>query len=356
MTKSSLSRRALLGALIPAASFAQQAQQVLGSVPDKPWLTSRRREYTAPELMDAPDEWIERSFAWIDDMLARFPPSTPEHPVRRAALTRLDDILHINSAPRKKIVQDYFIKRMERVTAEIESTKITRGARIWKLYNHGFLVRTPSVSYTYDFVPGPPRIDGFRIVPDTLKRLAAQSDATFISHLHSDHANQEVAQLFLSAGKPVVAPEGLWKDNAGFAARLTYPRRNATEVHEIAKLKVVAYPGHQGRDILNNVHLVTTPEGFTSIQTGDQSNTEDFAWIGHIGSQHKVDALLPNCWTTDIQRMVRGVNPRYVITGHENEMAHTVPHREDYTQTYNHLYGSPWPLVLMTWGESFHIV
>ena len=35
--------------------------------------------------------------------------------------------------------------------------------------------------------------------------------------------------------------------------------------------------------------------------------------------------------------------------------AHTVPHREDYTQTWSHLHGSGYPLVLMTWGETFGI-
>jgi hypothetical protein len=66
-----------------------------------------------------------------------------------------------------------------------------------------------------------------------------------------------------------------------------------------------------------------------------------------------VDIYLPNCWMPDLDRAVRGVNPRLVITGHENEMAHTVPHREDYTQTYNRLHGIPYPALVMTWGESY---
>ena len=42
----------------------------------------------------------------------------------------------------------------------------------------------------------------------------AQSDATFISHLHGDHANADVARMFLAARKPVIAPEGLWANDA----------------------------------------------------------------------------------------------------------------------------------------------
>src|SRR5262245_39829274 len=225
--------RSIVAALAAAPALVGQDDQKFGEVPGKPWLSSNRREFTAPELRDAPDEWIERSLAWVDEMLAQFPPSLPEHPVRRAALIPLDDILHIRASPGKPLVHAYYKKRMERAIAAIEKTRVTSGARIWKLYNHGFLVRTPSVSWTYDLVPGPPRNDAFRIGPEHVKRLAAQSDATFISHLHFDHANQEVASAFLSMGKPVVAPEGLWKAEGNFASTLTYPKRSATEVTKI---------------------------------------------------------------------------------------------------------------------------
>ena len=167
--------------------------------------------------------------------------------------------------------------------------------------------------------------------------------------------------MFLEQGKPVVAPEGLWKDDAYFASRLTYPERSADKVHSLAKpsLKYVAYPGHQGKGPINNNHLVITPENFAVMQTGDESSDDndwsDFAWINNVGFQHTVDVLLPNCWTTDIKRMARGVNPKLILTGHENEMGHTVDHREDYTQTYNHLFGSPYPFIVMSWGEGYTV-
>lgn len=329
-----------------------------------PYVSSPRRLYTAPELTDAPDEWIDRSLHWADAMLGQFPPSTTEHPVRRAALIRLDDVLHIESAPHKLLVQNFYRARLEKAVKEIEASRLAEGMRIWKLYNHGFFVRTPTVSFTFDIVPGLPRVEEFRVDRELLERIAEQSDATFISHLHGDHASQEVARIFLARGKPVVAVEGIWPREATLVGKLTFPERSATAVHEIAVqngkrvLKVVAYPGHQGPDTLVNVHLVTTPEGFTVVHTGDQSGTEapggDFDWIAHIGAQHSVDVLMPNCWTTNIQRMIRGVNPRLVITGHENEMGHAVDHREDYTQTYNHLFGSRAPYIVMAWGEAFH--
>jgi hypothetical protein len=122
-------------------------------------------------------------------------------------------------------------------------------------------------------------------------------------------------------------------------------------------LNFVAFPGHQGPTILNNVHLVTSPEGVSVIQTGDQWGDDvsgsDFDWLTKISRVHKVDVLLPDCWTKGLDRIVRGVNPAVVIRDHENEMAHTVDHREDYTQTYTRMHGLRHPLLLMTCGESW---
>jgi len=349
---------AVSGLLLAAATAVCLAQQ-----PAKPFISSPRRALTAPELLEAPDEWLDRSLRWVNDILDRYPPAWPEHPVRRAALIRLDDILHIASAPRKQLVREFYRARMEKAVGEIESTRVSDGVRIWKLYNHGFLIRTPTVSLAFDIVPGAAQ-EGLFIQEPLLARLARQADILFISHLHSDHASSPVARLFLEQGKPVVAPEGLWADRPELASKLTYPKRSAQIAHRITAregrvaLQFKAYPGHQGEKVVNNVYLVSTPEGFTVVHTGDQSGSEDpagdFSWIAHIGYQHQVDVLLPNCWTTDLLRMARGVNPKLIITGHENEMGHVVAHREDYTQTYNRLFGTPYPYLVMGWGESFH--
>jgi L-ascorbate metabolism protein UlaG (beta-lactamase superfamily) len=350
-----IKRVLLLATFLPAlALWAQPAA--------KPYLSSPRRALTAPELRDAPDEWIHRSLQWANDILNEYAPDVLEHPVRRAALIRLDDVLHIESAPRKPLVQAFYRARIEQAVREIETTRVTSGMRIWKLYNHGFLVRTPSVSFAFDIVPGTGE-PGFAVERQVLERLADQADALFLSHLHGDHANQGVVRLFLDRRKPVIAPESLWFGQE-IAAPLTYLKRSATTVHIVPiqngqrTLHVVAYPGHQGETVTNNVHLVTTPEDFTVVHTGDQSGPEgpgsDFGWIAQVGAQHHVDVLLPNCWTTNIGRVARGVNPELILTGHENEMSHTVDHREDYTQTYNHLFGSRYPFIAMAWGESYH--
>ena len=91
------------------------------------------------------------------------------------------------------------------------------------------------------------------------------------------------------------------------------------------------------------------PEG------GDQSNNDDFEWIDEVSKNHSVDVLLPNCWTTDIVRVTRGFKPALIITGHENEMGHTIDHREGSDRFGGSRdVGYDTPLILMTWGESYH--
>ncbi len=339
------------------------------------YVSSPRRALTAPELLDAPDEWIERSLGWVDGILNSYQPHVIEHPVRRAALIRIDDILHIKTAPHKPLVQKFYHQRIAQAVEQIERTKVDKGMKVWKLYNHGFFIRTSKASFCFDIMPGY-RAEGFPVEMSIMERIADQADAMFISHRHGDHAHPMVVELFIERDKPVIAPEGLWKIDESIqifderakllkeiTKHLIYPERSAEIIHEIPiqngkeVLKVVAYPGHQGT-MTNNVHLVITPDNLTVVQTGDQSGSEepgwDFDWIAQIGHQHNVDLLLPNCWSTNIKRFIRGVDPQLVITGHENEMGHTVDHREDYTQTYNRLFGTRYPFIVMTWGESYH--
>jgi L-ascorbate metabolism protein UlaG (beta-lactamase superfamily) len=340
-----------VGAAGPAAG---QRPAALGGTA---WASSPRRLYTAPELYDAPEEWIERSLDWVEFISGRYAPGVVETPVRRAALIRLDDILHIESAPSKPVVQAFYRRRMERAVAEIERTRVERGMRIWKLYNHGFFIRTESVSFAFDVVRGT-RVAGFSVPAGLIERLARQAGALFISHRHDDHADVEVARAFAALGKPVLAPEVFWPELAG---ALTIVKRGLGPAVEVPvaghrAIRAIAYPGHQD-DLLNNVYLVETPERLAVMHTGDQYDGEnarsDFDWLSRIGQRQRVDVLLPNCWANGLERMIEGARPRLVITGHENEMGHTVAHREDYTQTYNRLFGVRCPALVMGWGESY---
>lgn len=295
-----------------------------------------------------------------DEALIQWPPALPEPMERRMALLMIDGVVHAEDAPNYPAVQAFLRSRVNVAMQEIEDVKIEKGAMIWKIYNHGFIVRTATVTIGFDLTRARLRdVADFGLTDNVLARIIRQCDALFISHQHSDHADEWVAQAFIDQGKPVVAPSQVWSDQP-IHQQITHLKREAHILQSLPiqngkrALKVVVYPGHQGSNILCNNSLVFTPEGMSFVHTGDQSNSDDFAWVDQVSQYHRVDVLMPNCWTPDIDRMARGFNPALIITGHENEMGHTPNHREPFWLTYAKLEQVPYPLVLMAWGESFH--
>lgn len=331
-------------------------------------LSGHSEAQTATSII-RPEQYWGDTFVYMDKqsgalldqagkVLDTFKPGVKELPARRTALFIIDGVLHDPDAPKYPSVQAFYHARAEKAARMLETEKPPRkGATVTKLYDHGFIVRTKSVTIAFDITRGlSAGIDGFPMSEDTMRRLAGQCDALFVSHQHGDHAETGVAKLFLDAGKPVVAPENIWEKES-FHSAVTHLDRDPDKVQTVSlgsgkSLQVVIFPGHQG-DLLNNVSLVTTPEGLVFCHTGDQANDADFAWIDRAGKEHPVDVLMPNCWTTDIARVTRGFKARVVVTGHENELGHTIDHREPYWLTYRRAANIGCPLVLMTWGETF---
>lgn len=332
-------------------------------------------ELIDPTLNEIQNEFLnnqaEALLNQANKVFSKHPPDWPEQEARQSALLLLDGVFHDVYAPSRPPVQDFFKTRINKAVDEIEQAEILHGARIWKLYNHGFVVKTNSVTIGFDLVSGiSSGIKEFSITDDNMSRLINQCDVLFVSHYHGDHAEESVAQFFINQGKPVVAPAQIWRDKEIYKHirhldRVPHSEQELSIQGGQQKLKVVVYPGHQGADIENNVYLVFTPEDLSFSQMGDQSNKDDFEWIDELGNNHFVDVLMPNCWTTDIARVALGFNPALIITGHENEMGHTIDHREPYWLSYQRREGSDRfggikdvgyknPLIIMTWGESYH--
>lgn len=299
------------------------------------------------------------SLQLVDEVLDKYPPSPVEPLERKMAMLLLDNVLHEDSAAIRPSVQDFLKRRISNSIGQLKETNVDKGALIWKLYNHGFVVRTNSVTIAFDLVPGNPwRGAGFQVDKEVFQELIDECDVLFISHHHGDHANVWVAQSFINDGKPVIAPQDVWNGRP-IHDQITHLDRIADKSQTVKlrsgeKLDVINYPGHQGANIPNNLVVVTSPEGITFAHTGDQSGPEkEWEWIDKIGNQKHVDVLFPNCWTPDLPRMIKGVNPELVITGHENEMGHSIDHRESNWLSYTRLKESSRPFILMTWGEHY---
>ena len=328
-----------------------------------------------PQLSQKDNDYLDRQakvfLDTVTSILSSNRPALPENRERGMAKLLMDAVFHENFAVYRKPVQQFFREQVDRVIKELETTRVEKGVRIWKVYNMGFIARTKTVTIAFDLVTGiTSSSPDFAMSAEQVNRLAKQCDVLLISHRHFDHADKAMAQRFIDNGLPVVAPAQAWA-NDSIHKRINHMQRVAEKTQKLKlgnkTIDIIVYPGHQMQAIDNNVYLVTTPEGITLAHTGDELNENEFMidydWIDQVAKHHKVDVLMPNAWTMDILRVTKGFNPKLVLPGHEIEMGHTVWDRLPYwgddqylELTYEKLKKSSYPVLVMVWGESYHYI
>jgi len=326
-----------------------------------------------PQLSQKDNDYLDRQAAvfldTIESIITEFPPQIHEARERGLAKLLMDAVFHEHYAAFRKPPQQFFHKQVNKVISELKHTKVKEGAVIWKIYNMGFIVRTKSVTLAFDLVTGETSgSDDFKMNQKEIEQLVAQCDVLFISHWHPDHADPRIAQEFLDNGLPVIAPDQVWQGKP-IHSEITHLERIPNKSQRLKLndqiIKVVVYPGHQMKKNINNVVLVTTSEDITIAHTGDQINEGDFMidfkWIDNVYKHNKVDIMMPNAWTMDIFRQVKGFKPKLVMPGHELELGHTVWDRLPYwgddkylELNYAKLKASSYPVIALIWGESYH--
>lgn len=298
------------------------------------------------------DAFLDRQavcmFDLIEQTLKECPPAIGQPLPRKLALYGLDAMLHETRYDESEALHRFMEARIASALEDM-SRPLEDGMRIYKLYNDGFVVRTKTVTVAFDLYRGR------TLIPDSfMQAVVDKCDIMFITHLHGDHADPQVAEMFRKAGKPVWVPVNLWEGNTSVKhVRSEKLMEEEVKLGSGKKLKVQIFPGHQDQ-LLNNVYVVTTPDGFCVAHTGDQYNEKDMEWIAGAKKQiPALDVLLVNCWTLRLKDFVDGFDPRLVITGHENEMGHSIDHREPYWLSYQKLGKIDKDYVLMTWGEYY---
>lgn len=296
---------------------------------------------------------------WVRKTLWSNPPNGGDSMLRRNALCMLDEPLHIRSAPSLEPVQHFLRANVDTAIAQMRSERVPDGATIWKLYNHGWVVKTANHCWAHDIYEGP----GGIISEPQIDAILDEIEVLLLSHWHGDHCAPIVMKRARDRGIPVLVPP--WSTEAGYERYmktemadgngsldwLTVVRPNTSG--EVRELRYRAYPGHQD-NMLNNAYAVSA-DGMTIMQMGDQWNLDDFAWIDNVKTQQRVDVLLPNVWTAQMKRVLEGVTPRVVVPGHENEIGHSFEHREPYDQTFEVLANAECEWHVMTWGERLHV-
>ena len=299
----------------------------------------------------------EYAFKLVDEGLDAFPPVVGAPIERKLALYNLDALLHDTRNDNTEAFRDFVNSRVTKLLADLDKP-MKRGMRIYKIYNEAFVVRTKSVTIAFDISRCRCRGHKDPIIPTELvQKIVAKCDVMFLTHNHGDHVDSYVADLFIAAGKPVVATPNILVGKAGVTHRRTegeiekfdLPLRNGK------KVAVAIVPGYQGK-LLNNIYVVTTPEKYTVCHTGDMSGKANFKLIENIKNEApKIDALIINCWTGRIAKVLPYFNPRYIVTGHENEMGHTIDHREAFWLTFAKMAEVPYDYVVTAWGEWFTV-
>lgn len=311
-----------------------------------------------PAYVERIERWAAESLAWIRSTLYANPPQGGQKVVRRHAVSALDEVLHLRSAPFLAPVGDFLRSQVDRALDGIVNRPVESGARIWKIYDHGWVVKTRNHCWAHDISVG---YRDAAMRPDQIETLVGAVDVFFVSHWHRDHADPDVIRCALANGVPVTAAppfEGFTVPNDIAShpdmclldpARWSMPGQTG----DTGGVGWRALPGHQ--DHRFNAMFLTTADGITVLQTGDQYNLEDREWIERIGETEQVDVLLT--WLPQLKEMTESVRPRVVLPGHENELGHLFEHREPYDQSYEKLRDLPdYESHVLSWGEFVRVV
>ncbi|MDR3132810.1 MAG: MBL fold metallo-hydrolase [Prevotellaceae bacterium] len=311
------------------------------------------------QYWDNPDIMLQDQasilFEQVYEVLESNPPSTLANDERKLALFALDALFHDTRLDNSAAFFAYTERMAQTIVEELSKGKpVDNKARFFRFYNHGFIVQTPSVTVAIDIIRGGGHKEGKHFISDSLMRLIVkQCDILFITHAHGDHADEAVAGMFCNQGKNVIVPPELWKNSDSHIRHLRGTDMLKETIRIASKnvtLPVRIFPGHQ-REVPNNIYAITMPEGITVMHTGDQSHGGDMKWITNIGDKVKVDVLLAHCWMMPMEESVAGIRPALIITGHENEMGHSIDHRESYWLTFRRMENVKVPYVVMAWGE-----
>lgn len=293
-----------------------------------------------------------KTFQLVDSILNEYRPTDSEPSLaRQAALYLLDGIFHDTRLDGSPCISSFMEVRLKQVLADMKKP-LTDGMKIYKLYNDGFIVKTKNATIAFDLYRGGKTKNGSHLIAnEMMQAIVSECDLMFLTHNHPDHVDPGVIDLFTRAGKTVVAPNVVQPENGEIThIRSTQPV-NRTFVAKGGKINVTIFPGHQ-EELDNNIYVVTTPDDFTFAHTGDQYDIKDLQWLRNIHSKiPPLDVLLINCWANSLRETVDGFNPQLVLTGHENELGHTIDHRESYWTSYIKLKAIERPNSLLTWGE-----
>ena len=282
---------------------------------------------------------LEFNFTEIKEIFLRERAQTGDLALREACFGNIDDlILGIPPVPYGTI--PFYKSMIEKAIQEIKAENVTRGATIWQIYNHGFVVKTPSKTFGFDLK------DYYNT--NTFLDLANILDARFISHEHRDHYSISLINEMKAIDKPVVGPAE-WS--------LVPVKMNSGDTRDIAGLSVTAHYGLHSAPVRQ--FEVVTSEGLKFLHTGDNQTSETLPDVGDI------DVMLLNGWINEsgttswiegIRIAINKMKPETTLPGHILELGHiggrsALTYRDIIAADDGTLASDYY---LLAWGERYH--
>jgi hypothetical protein len=281
------------------------------------------------------------SFPEIKENLFTDRPQSGDMDLRENLFGSIDDLILGTYPPLHSGTRPFYRDMIEKAILEIQNEKVSEGATIWQIYNHGFVVKTPTACFGFDLY------DYFRS-PDFIK-LADLIDVYFISHEHGDHYSTTLIQICNNLGKPVVGPSEF--------SIIPY-KMGPGENDVISNLTITAHDGLHSTAVRQ--FEVVTQEGLKILHTGDNQTSLTLPSIDDI------DVLLLNGWINEsgnttwiegVRIAIDKLKPSVTLPGHLLELGHLgssyppVPYR-DLIEVDNGNLASEY--YLMAWGERYH--
>ena len=349
-------------------------------------------------------EWMRASLKRGSELLKASEGGDFNDKNREHGLRIIDYPLHLDnydqersSAEDKKafneVVRDYCVSARERVFSEVAAATIPEGSlRLWRIYNMGYIIKGPKHTVAIDITARPElyTASGKYFVKDTntviwckadWKRLAELADMIFVTHPHGDHYNRAGIEAFVEANKPVVVPcdlvayatnrppkkgpDGKYvveKEILTTAPCCVKLTEDHLEPVDVGGVKVRNFLGNQGVNVPCNVYLID----IDGVLVADNGDNYDMDKERMLSKCPPADVIIASTWN-NVQGMVNCCagapgfdrTKSVLLPSHENELGHSVDHRESYREMYTRAdrLGNrefPWPRVHpLGYGESF---
>ena len=310
--------------------------------------------------------WITETHQIVDKLKKMYPPQVDdgqfEAMMRRNTLRLLDYPLHFDNFAKttaegnevfNTATNAYLDDARQQVLQWLDQPKPEAGQLdITLIYNMGVLIRSSEKTIAIDV-----RWDGTK---EEAMKIAESIDMLFLTHPHNDHYSPVMLQAAVNAGKPVVLPCSLknWTNDEAIVID-----KELLQPKELDDVRICCLRGDQGEDIPNNVYLIEF-NGWRILHQGDNA-----VWDiqTKLAEMPMADIIIAPSWN-GIQHLLtpalkaqryRGQGEPLFLPVHNNEMCHTVDHRESYWELFNRndRLGNPDyhypPFVLIDNGERY---